>query len=81
MIRIANKIEGLNGGVRPKLDDIYEHPNPADIAALLQPTDVVADVSDEVDESASTQPIGTLGLAVGAGCEPRSRAQQGTPDP
>lgn len=62
MIRIANKIEGLNGGVRPKLDDIYEHPNPADIAALLQPTDVVADVSDEVDESASTQPSGRSGL-------------------
>ncbi len=49
MIRIANKIEGLNGGVRPKLDEIYEAPDPTSIARLLRPIDHVAtrDMDDE----------------------------------
>ena len=35
MIRIANRVEQLNGGVRPRLDDIYEEPTCAGIAALI----------------------------------------------
>ena len=62
MIRIANKIEGLNGGMRPKLDDIYENPNPADIAALLQPVGEVAQPGDTVPETANAQPSGRSGL-------------------
>ena len=62
MIRIANKIEGLNGGVRPKLDDLYEHPTPTDIAALIKPMNEVAAASDVMEEPANAQPAGRSGL-------------------
>ena len=62
MIRIANKIEGLNGGVRPRLDDIYEHPNPTGIAGLLQPVDVAPDAKNAVEEREIPQPSGRSGL-------------------
>ena len=35
MIRIANRIEQINGGIRPRLDDIYDDPTPKGITALL----------------------------------------------
>jgi amino acid adenylation domain-containing protein len=58
MIRIANRIEGLNGGIRPRLDDIYEKPTPRDIAALLQ--------SEPAEEQAPTV-VETPGIAGPAG--------------
>ena len=35
VIRIANRIETTFDGTRPQLDEIYDHPTPAGIAALL----------------------------------------------
>ena len=44
VIRIANRIETSLGGIRPQLDDIYDDPTPAGIAALLgsAPTEAAA---------------------------------------
>jgi SagB-type dehydrogenase family enzyme len=39
MIRIANRVEQLNGGVRPRLDDIYDEPTSEGIAKLITSDD------------------------------------------
>jgi amino acid adenylation domain-containing protein len=65
MIRIANKVEALNGGIRPKLDDIYEDPTPLGITALLQVKqfdEKVKDSAQGIDASKISGPSGLLSV-------------------
>jgi amino acid adenylation domain-containing protein len=58
MIRIANRLEMLTGGIRPRLDDIYDTPTPIGIAALVAPM-----TNPEV-ETSTVQPITSSQSAV-----------------
>ena len=60
MIRIANRLEILTGGIRPRLDDIYDAPSPKGIATLIAPMTT----PDPVAEPSSIQPVTTNQSAV-----------------
>ena len=74
MIRIANRVEQLNGGVRPRLDDIYDQPTCAGIAKLITSDDDSGDLADhgssESDNSSSGNHLGGMLSVPGANKNP-----------